>query len=281
MCVTQISPMPSSSASTFGKSTTSISIRRRPFVFLSNLLRRRKVLEIDDMMFERGNREMNQRARSEPSVISYSCTQMNAATKAASPSISTLTLTPGRCRDIDQDMQALRLSRQDNPFVQKILASRESLVDTLDDTVSDDAILMSQEFNPELESDPFTLPEVQEHMIRSPPPTTWPRSPHFSIFNFSQENVLTVSSQSSEEDAPNSRSRLNEIFSPNRQIQVTTAEISPAPNMSKSRNCVMLKEHGGTALPRPHSAHHCESDRSTIPRPLSHYEGPLSVRNFK
>ncbi|XP_055681729.1 uncharacterized protein LOC129789108 isoform X2 [Lutzomyia longipalpis] len=214
-------------------------------------------------------------------MISYSCTQMNAATKAASPSISTLTLTPGRCRDIDQDMQALRLSRQDNPFVQKILASRESLVDTLDDTVSDDAILMSQEFNPELESDPFTLPEVQEHMIRSPPPTTWPRSPHFSIFNFSQENVLTVSSQSSEEDAPNSRSRLNEIFSPNRQIQVTTAEISPAPNMSKSRNCVMLKEHGGTALPRPHSAHHCESDRSTIPRPLSHYEGPLSVRNFK
>jgi len=35
-----------------------------------------------------------------------------------SPAISNLTLTPGRTRDIDQDMEALRLSRQDNPFLQ-------------------------------------------------------------------------------------------------------------------------------------------------------------------
>lgn len=37
---------------------------------------------------------------------------------SCSPAMSTLTLTPGRTRDIDQDMQALRLSRQDNPFLQ-------------------------------------------------------------------------------------------------------------------------------------------------------------------
>lgn len=131
-------------------------------------------------------------------VISYSCTTM-AAPKVSTPSISTLTLTPGRIRgDLDQDMQALRLSRQDNPFLQKVIASRESLVDTLEDTVSDDAVLMaSQDFN-ELDSDdPFMLPEVQEHMIRSPPPTTWPRSPHY-VFNFSQDNNLTISSQSSD-----------------------------------------------------------------------------------
>lgn len=77
------------------------------------------------------------------SVIAYSCTPMGAP-NASSPSIATLSLTPGRCRDIDQDMQALRLSRQDNPFIQKVLASRESLVDTIEDSVSDDAILMSQ-----------------------------------------------------------------------------------------------------------------------------------------
>lgn len=35
-----------------------------------------------------------------------------------SPAISTVTLTPGRIRNIDQDMEALRASRQDNPIIQ-------------------------------------------------------------------------------------------------------------------------------------------------------------------
>lgn len=35
-----------------------------------------------------------------------------------SPALSTVTLTPGRIRNIDQDMEALRASRQDNPFIQ-------------------------------------------------------------------------------------------------------------------------------------------------------------------
>lgn len=77
------------------------------------------------------------------SVISYSCTPMGAP-NASTPSIASLTLTPARFRDLDQDMQALRLSRQDNPFIQKVIESRESLADTLEESVSDDAILMSQ-----------------------------------------------------------------------------------------------------------------------------------------
>lgn len=121
----------------------------------------------------------------------------NGAHNVTSPALSTLSLTPGRCRNIDEDMQALRISRQDNPYIQKVIASRESLVDSVEEIVSDDANLMSQDFNSEFE-DPFTLPEVQEHMIRSPPPTSWPRSPRFSLFNFPQENSMTVSSQSSE-----------------------------------------------------------------------------------
>lgn len=115
-------------------------------------------------------------------------------------SVSTLTMTPGRCRDLDQDMQALRMSRQDNPFVQKVIASRESLIDTLDETGdSDDAILMaSQDFNAECDADPFTLMlqhEVQAHMIRSPPPTSWPRSPHYAFnFNAADESLAQIES---------------------------------------------------------------------------------------
>lgn len=76
--------MPASSA-TFNKtncnstsSSTSTS-KRKPFLFLTNFLRRKKVLEIDDIVFDR---EMNYRARSEPSgewkffkilVLIYSC----------------------------------------------------------------------------------------------------------------------------------------------------------------------------------------------------------------
>lgn len=132
------------------------------------------------------------------SVVNFSTRRIGAPPGGiTSPAISTLSLTPGRCRNIDEDMQALRVSRQDNPYIQKVIASRESLVDSMEEIVSDDANLMSQDFNSEFE-DPFTLPEVQEHMIRSPPPTSWPRSPRFSLFNFPQENNMTVSSQSSE-----------------------------------------------------------------------------------
>jgi hypothetical protein len=37
-----------------------------PFLFFSNMLKKKKILEIDDIMFDR---EMSQRARSEPSGI--------------------------------------------------------------------------------------------------------------------------------------------------------------------------------------------------------------------
>lgn len=104
-----------------------------------------------------------------------------------SPAFSSITLTPGRIRNIDQDMETLRISRQDNPFLQQVIASRESLVESLEESESDDTNLMSQEFPTDLDVDPLTLPEIHEHMIRSPPPTTWPRSPNFRMFNFPVE----------------------------------------------------------------------------------------------
>lgn len=45
----------------------------------------------------------------------------------------------------------------------------------------------------DLDVDPFTLPEMHEHMIRSPPPTNWPSSPNYKVFNFpNEEETLQV-----------------------------------------------------------------------------------------
>ncbi|XP_011506398.1 PREDICTED: uncharacterized protein LOC105368915 [Ceratosolen solmsi marchali] len=117
-----------------------------------------------------------------PSTLSVAAVEAVVACRRASPSHSILTLTPGRTRNIDQDMEALRLSRQDNPFLQ-VLASKESLIESAEESESDDAILMSQEFG---DTDPLTLAQVHEHLVRSPPPASWSRSPTFSFPQQSQ-----------------------------------------------------------------------------------------------
>jgi hypothetical protein len=68
-------------------------------------------------------------------------------------------------------MQQLRLSRSDNPYLQKKLASRDemNMIDMEDNLVDDDTILI-QDLNgsQQLENnepDPFLLPDVQEHMV--------------------------------------------------------------------------------------------------------------------
>lgn len=40
----------------------------------------------------------------------------------------------------------------------------------------------------DLDTDPMSLPEIHEHMIRSPPPTSWPKSPNHAIFSFPGED---------------------------------------------------------------------------------------------
>ncbi|XP_026736816.1 uncharacterized protein LOC113500291 [Trichoplusia ni] len=115
-------------------------------------------------------------------------------------------LTPGRTRNIAQDMEALRLSRQDNPYLQQVMASRESLIEShAEECESDDTILMSQEFGSTaldfIEDDPLTLKEVHEHMIRSPPPTScWPHDTlsyrASSAFDFTAESPVSYSAYS-------------------------------------------------------------------------------------
>ncbi|XP_028169809.1 uncharacterized protein LOC114359569 [Ostrinia furnacalis] len=115
-------------------------------------------------------------------------------------------LTPGRTRNIAQDMEALRLSRQDNPYLQQVMASRESLIEShANDCESDDTILMSQEFGSTaldfVEDDPLTLKEVHEHMIRSPPPIScWPHDTMSyrasSAFDFGADSPVSYSAYS-------------------------------------------------------------------------------------
>lgn len=76
---------------------------------------------------------------------------------------------------------------------QQIIASRESLIDNLDEE-SDHTTLMSRELSLDLDVDPLSLPEMHEYMIRSPPPTNWPKSPSFKMFQFpnGEEETLQV-----------------------------------------------------------------------------------------
>lgn len=120
--------------------------KHTPLSFFSNLFKKKK--------YKTERRGESQNAIDEiqthvrrvqvPTALSVSVMDMRMISPSPlSPALSTLTLTPGRTRDIDQDMEALRLSRQDNPFLQ-VLASRESLVDSLYDADLDDANLMNQ-----------------------------------------------------------------------------------------------------------------------------------------
>uniref|UniRef100_A0A0A9XZ02 Ribosomal protein S12 methylthiotransferase RimO n=2 Tax=Lygus hesperus TaxID=30085 RepID=A0A0A9XZ02_LYGHE len=152
-----------------------IDARTRSIKFLTNLFRRKKPEEtLSDM--EKGSQSVT--VARVPSTLSVRDILVSAY--PSSPSLST----PARARDIDSDMETLRISRHDNPFLKQVLASRESLADSLEESESDDTNLMSQEFSSELDADPLSLPEVHEHMIRSPPPTSWPRSPNFKMFRF-------------------------------------------------------------------------------------------------
>lgn len=81
-------------------------------------------------------------------------------------------------------MQQLKLSRSDNPYIQKKLASRDeiNMID-IDETVDDDTNLIPSLMSQDSENDDvFSQSDVIDHMIRSPPPVSW--RPIGSSFNF-------------------------------------------------------------------------------------------------
>lgn len=119
---------------------TSCFTRKSPLAFFANLFKKKKykIEKCNEVNIK------NNQIPKVPNTLSVSVMDMRMTSPCPiSPALSTLTLTPGRTRDIDQDMEALRLSRQDNPFLQ-VLASRESLAESLFESESDDMNLMSQ-----------------------------------------------------------------------------------------------------------------------------------------
>lgn len=119
--------------------------KHTPLSFFSNLFKKKKYKTERRGESQNAIDEISTHVRHVrvPTALSVSVMDMRMISPSPlSPALSTLTLTPGRTRDIDQDMEALRLSRQDNPFLQ-VLASRESLVDSIFDADLDDANLMN------------------------------------------------------------------------------------------------------------------------------------------
>ncbi|XP_050348484.1 uncharacterized protein LOC126772248 [Nymphalis io] len=165
-------------------------------------------------------------------------------------------LTPGRTRNIAQDMEALRLSRQDNPYLQQVMASRESLIEShTEECESDDTILMSQEFGSAaldfVEDDPMTLKEVHEHLIRSPPPTScWPHDSlsyrASSAFDFADTPVSysAYSVNTQEKDLLPSRS-------PRRGARSDESKNNNTPTRPRSSRSVSPRSHDLTLCGRP------------------------------
>ncbi|KAF0293716.1 hypothetical protein FJT64_008545 [Amphibalanus amphitrite] len=73
--------------------------------------------------------------------------------------------------DMEEDLQKLQMSRQDNPFLQQLQSSADDLVAPDDET--DDARLVVTESG---NSRQLALAEIHSHLVRSPPPIPWPRS---------------------------------------------------------------------------------------------------------
>lgn len=161
--------------------------RRRPLEFISNIFKRRK--DQNDPFDEQLSppqmtpHESGNFPESEEIVKVQGESQMDETlTLPVSPSItSSVHHTPSKSRDLGEDIEAIRLSRQDNPYLQKVCGSQSTLNDA--DQVDADSLSSQQEDTTQLvrqashiSEEILSLTEVHEHLIRSPPPTTVDKS---------------------------------------------------------------------------------------------------------
>lgn len=73
--------------------------------------------------------------------------------------------------------------------------------------------------------DPFTLPGIHEHMIRSPPPTTWPKSPNCRVFHFPNGDDETLRVEVKEKTKSESKSSKSSV--------VWESDASPSKSLSR------------------------------------------------
>nr|CAD7405866.1 unnamed protein product [Timema poppensis] len=122
---------------------------------------------------------------------------------------------------------------------------------------------MSQEFPIDLDVDPLTLPEIHEHMIRSPPPTTWPKSPNFKVFRFPMQQSDDESSQDGSQRYSDKKSPLKMISPRHSRASLSDCVRELSAEVLSSVPVIMSPRLGNS--PRPHSRSVNDSNRSSNP----------------
>ena len=83
--------------------------------------------------------------------------------------------TTGAETPVDTEMEALHISRTDNPYIQ-VLSSQDHLDQAESSVVmSPDSISPTRSYAGNLKE--YSLSEIHSHLVRSPPPVSWPMSP--------------------------------------------------------------------------------------------------------
>ena len=137
----------------------------------------------------------------------------------------------------DTEMEALHISRTDNPYIQ-VLSSQDHL-----DCQAESSVVMSPDSISPTRSyeagnlKEYSLSEIHSHLVRSPPPVSWPMSPR-------SNGTFSPDSSDMDVDAPPlilnppkrgyspyNRSQSEEhILSPCREL-LKSAEFSPVSNI--------------------------------------------------
>ena len=136
----------------------------------------------------------------------------------------------------DTEMEALHISRTDNPYIQ-VLSSQDHLDCQAESSVvmSPDSISPTRSYAGNLKE--YSLSEIHSHLVRSPPPVSWPMSPR-------SNGTFSPDSSDMDVDAPPlilnppkrgyspyNRSQSEEhILSPCREL-LKSAEFSPVSNI--------------------------------------------------
>lgn len=153
---------------------------------------------------------------------------------------------------VDTEMEALHISRTDNPYIQ-VLSSQDHLDQAAESSVvmSPDSISPTRSYEATKE---YSLSEIHSHLVRSPPPVSWPLSPRSNG---------TFSPDSSDMDvdnpplilppkrgySPYNRSQSEEhILSPCREL-LKSAEFSPVRGTTPELLAVSMTAEGGCISP--------------------------------
>ncbi|XP_053202661.1 uncharacterized protein LOC128387478 [Panonychus citri] len=121
-----------------------------------------------------------------------------------------------RVKNINEDMEALTLSRQDNPFIvsklEKLSSSEEWLSSnssslTIQQELLSPSSCSSSTFNMEIEEITSDVSNVHEHLIRSPPPQFPTKLAHF-VFPLPNSPIKNLSS------------RYGSFLSPDRHLKI-------------------------------------------------------------